>query len=79
MAIICSIEQICHGRGKVQLERQLLNADEWMIAGKVISIKDNQLVFDDQGYKCTLTNFASNGLYKSIICLTHIGRIIQDD
>ena len=63
MAIITSIEQICDGRGKVQLERQLLNADEWMIAGKIISIKENQLVIDDQGYKCTVNNFARSGLH----------------
>ena len=53
MAIIVTIEQLC--RGETQ---KYGTKSEWMIAGRVISIRDGQVVIDDKGYKCAITNAA---------------------
>ena len=50
MAIIVTIEQLCKG------QTQKYGKNDWMIAGRIISSRDGQVVLDQNGFKCAITN-----------------------
>jgi len=62
--IICSIQQICEGNhnGKYTIinigakEKRISHA---LIGGKIISVKADQLILDEAGFKCKIKNYDS--------------------
>ena len=58
MVIISSIEQLCAGKGTHIKLNRTVTSQQWMLGGKIISIRDGQMVFDDNGFKCTVKNYS---------------------
>ena len=60
--VICSLSQICKGNvnGDQQVDLVVRNTkiriQHALIGGKAVSVQDSQLILDQNGFKCKITN-----------------------